>query len=50
LAGKGKQFLFYGTFKKKSDAVKRESRVPGSFIIKEKHGKLFAVVKPKGRG
>lgn len=34
--GRGKDFNFHGSFKKKSDAVKREKQIPDSFVIKRR--------------
>lgn len=31
-AGRGRQFLFHGSFSEKADARKKEKRRPGSFI------------------
>lgn len=44
MAGKGKRFLFHGTFKRKSAAVARETK--GEFVIPvREHGKrLYALV------
>lgn len=36
MAGKGKQFVFHGAFKRKADAVRKERRVKGAFIRKIK--------------
>jgi hypothetical protein len=42
MAGKGKKFVFHGSFSSKKEAVAKEQEVPGSFVLKR--GKHFLVV------
>jgi hypothetical protein len=47
----GKKFVFHGKYTYKSQAVRRESEVPHSFIFEESHFgiKYYYVVTKKGR-
>lgn len=44
--GHGKRFDFHGSFKRKSDALKREKQIPGAFIL-DRHGEHMVVTRKK---
>lgn len=47
-SGIGRQFTFHGAYEKKSDAIKKESATPGSFVkfVLTRSGGRFLVMKP----
>jgi hypothetical protein len=55
MAGNGNKFEFFGSFKRKKDAVREERKEPGTFIRKihprnaAKGLTRYLVLKPKGR-
>lgn len=47
--GYGKKFDFHGSFKRKSEAIKRERQIPGSFIL-DRGGQHMVVTRKKNSG